>query len=51
MSLYRLDATIRVEGSQSRAMAGIVEQEFRSAHPTAPVVRRHIGIEPVPATT
>ncbi len=50
MSLYRLDASIRVEGSHSRALADIVEQEFRSAHPTAPVIRRHIGIEPVPAT-
>ena len=51
MSLYRLDASIRVEGSHSRAIADIVEQEWRSTHPTAPVVRRHIGIEPVPATT
>ncbi len=51
MSLYRLDASIRVDGSHSRAIADIVEQEWRSAHPTAPVVRRHLGIEPVPATT
>ncbi len=51
MSLYRLDASIRVEGSHSRAIADIVEQEWRSAHPTEPVVRRHIGIEPIPATT
>jgi FMN-dependent NADH-azoreductase len=50
MTLYRLDASIRVEGSRSRAIADIVEQEFRSAHPNAPVVRRHVGIEPVPAT-
>jgi FMN-dependent NADH-azoreductase len=51
MSLYRLDASIRVEGSHSRAIADIVEQVWRTTHPTAPVVRRHIGIEPVPATT
>jgi FMN-dependent NADH-azoreductase len=51
LSLYRLDASIRVEGSHSRAIADIVEQEWRSAHPTEPVVRRHIGIEPIPATT
>jgi FMN-dependent NADH-azoreductase len=51
MTLYRLDASIRVEGSHSRAIADIVEQEFRTAHPTAPVVRRHVGIEPIPATT
>jgi FMN-dependent NADH-azoreductase len=51
MSLYRLDASIRVEGSHSRALADIVEQEFRSAHPNDPVIRRHVGIEPVPSTT
>jgi FMN-dependent NADH-azoreductase len=50
MSLFRLDASIRVEGSHSREIADIVEQEWRSAHPTAPVSRRHVGIEPVPAT-
>ncbi len=29
MSLYRLDASIRVEGSHSRAIADIVEQARR----------------------
>jgi FMN-dependent NADH-azoreductase len=48
--LYRLDASIRVEGSHSRAIADIVEQEWRNAHPDEPIVRRHIGLEPVPAT-
>jgi FMN-dependent NADH-azoreductase len=51
MSLYRLDASIRVEGSHSRALADIVEQEWRDAHPTATVIRRHVGVDPVPATT
>ena len=32
MSLFRLDASIRVEGSHSRAIADIVEQEWRNAH-------------------
>ena len=50
MTLYRLDASIRVEGSASREIADIVEQEWRSAHPTAPVIRRHVGTEPLPAT-
>jgi FMN-dependent NADH-azoreductase len=50
VSLYRLDASIRVEGSHSRAIADIVEQEWRTAHPTAPVIRRHVGIEPLPPT-
>jgi FMN-dependent NADH-azoreductase len=51
MSLFRLDASIRVEGSHSRAIADIVEQEWRDAHPDEPVIRRHIGVDPVPATT
>ena len=50
MSLFRVEASIRVEGSHSREIADIVEQEWRSAHPTAPVSRRHVGIEPVPAS-
>jgi FMN-dependent NADH-azoreductase len=51
MSLYRLDASIRVEGSNSRAIADIVEQEWRNAHPGEPVIRRHVGVDPIPATT
>lgn len=50
MSLYRLDASIRVEGSHSRAIADIVEQEWRNAHPGESVIRRHVGVDPVPAT-
>ena len=50
MSLFRLDASIRVEGSHSRAIADIVEQEWRNAHPGESVVRRHLGVDPIPAT-
>jgi FMN-dependent NADH-azoreductase len=50
MSLYRIDASIRVEGSNSRAIADIVEQEWRNAHPEEPVIRRHLGVDPIPAT-
>lgn len=50
MSLYRLDASIRVEGSHSREIADVVEQEWRRVHPDSPVVRRHVGVDPVPAT-
>ncbi|MFF1817653.1 FMN-dependent NADH-azoreductase [Kribbella sp. NPDC058245] len=50
MSLFRLDASIRVEGSHSRAIADIVEQEWRTVHPESAVVTRQIGIDPVPAT-
>jgi FMN-dependent NADH-azoreductase len=50
MSLFRLDAAIRVEGSHSRALADIVEAEWRGSHPEDPIVRRDIGTDPVPAT-
>jgi FMN-dependent NADH-azoreductase len=50
MSLFRLDASIRVKGSQSRAIADLVEQEWRYAHPQEPIIRRHVGVDPVAAT-
>ena len=50
MSLFRLDASIRVEGSHSREIADIVEREWRTAHPHSEVVTRQIGLDPVPAT-
>lgn len=49
MSLFRLDASIRVDGSASREIADIVEQEWLSAHPGDRVVRRHLGVDPLPA--
>ena len=50
MSLFRLDASIRTEGSHSREIADIVEREWLADNPGDTVVRRHIGTEPVPAT-
>src|ERR1700678_3289733 len=50
MSLFRLDASIRTEGSHSRAIADIVERSWREDHPDAPVTRRHVGTEPLPST-
>ncbi|MGY1770133.1 FMN-dependent NADH-azoreductase [Blastococcus sp. SYSU D00813] len=50
MSLFRLDASIRVEGSASREIADIVESGWRAGDPSAAVVRRHLGTEPLPAT-
>jgi len=49
MSLFRLDASIRTEGSHSRRIADIVEEEWRSAYPGAPVTNREIGIAPLPS--
>ncbi|QHF24513.1 flavodoxin family protein [Rathayibacter sp. VKM Ac-2804] len=50
MTLFRLDASIRTEGSTSRALGDLVEAEWSAAHPDSAVVRRHIGVEPMPAT-
>ena len=51
MSLFRLDASFRTEGSHSRAIADLVEAGWSETHPGEPVVRRHLGTEPIPATT
>jgi FMN-dependent NADH-azoreductase len=50
MSLFRLDASIRREGSVSRAIADIVEASWREDHLDAEVTRRHVGTEPIPST-
>jgi FMN-dependent NADH-azoreductase len=50
VTLFRLDASIRVEGSASREIADIVEQEWVASHPDDTVIRRHVGVEPIPAT-
>ncbi len=50
MSLFRLDASIREEGSVSRAIADIVESAWREGHPDAHVTRRSVGLEPLPST-
>ena len=50
MSLFRLDASIRVDGSHSRAIADIVEREWRDGHPSDETVRRDVGRQPLPAT-
>jgi FMN-dependent NADH-azoreductase len=49
MTLFRLDASIRAEGSASREIADIVEQEWLAAHPGETVERRHIGVDVLPA--
>jgi FMN-dependent NADH-azoreductase len=49
MSLFRLDASIREDGSASRALADLVEEHWRDTAPDAPVTRRHIGVNPLPS--
>ncbi len=50
MTLLRIDATIQGDRSASSALADLVLGEFVVAHPEAPVVRRHLGLDPLPAT-
>lgn len=49
MILFRLDASIRAEGSASREIADIVVEEWLAAHPGDAVERRHIGVDVLPA--
>lgn len=49
MPLFRLDASIRTDGSASREIADIVEAEWLVGHPGDTVERRHIGIDGLPA--
>ena len=50
MNLFRLDASIRADGSASREIADAVEAEWRSASAEATVTSRHVGADPVPST-
>lgn len=49
MSLFRLDASILPGTSASAELADIVEAEWTAVRPDAPVVRRHLGTDPLPA--
>jgi FMN-dependent NADH-azoreductase len=49
MSLFRLDASIRTEGSHSREIADLVEREWLVDNPGDLIVRRHLGTDPIPA--
>src|SRR5690242_20424063 len=49
MTLFRLDASIRTDGSASREIADIVEERWLDNHPGDSVVRRHIGVDVLPA--
>ncbi|WNV88957.1 NAD(P)H-dependent oxidoreductase [Umezawaea sp. Da 62-37] len=49
MTLFRLDASIRPQGSATREIGDVVEQEWLAAHPGDVVERRHIGVDVLPA--
>ena len=49
MTLFRVDASIQGDRSASSALADLVIDEFVAARPEVPVVRRHLGQDPLPA--
>jgi FMN-dependent NADH-azoreductase len=51
MTLFRLDASIRRDGSVSRQVADTVQAAWQAEHPQAPVVRRDVGTRPLPVET
>ena len=49
MTLFRLDASIRQEGSVSREVADTLQRVWHEHHPTEAVVRRDLAAEPLSA--
>jgi FMN-dependent NADH-azoreductase len=49
MSLFRLDASIMPGTSASAELADLLEAEWSTTHAGEPVVRRHLGSDPLPA--
>src|SRR6478609_9132661 len=50
VTLFRLDASIRTEGSVSREVADTFVSAWSKTHPDASVVQREIGTTPLPST-
>jgi len=48
MTLFRLDASIRAEGSVSREVADTLQRGWLQEHPGTEVVRRDLRTDPVP---
>lgn len=48
MTMFRLDASIRTDGSASREIADIVEQEWLDTHSGDTIERRHLGVDTLP---
>ncbi|SHN46021.1 FMN-dependent NADH-azoreductase [Cryptosporangium aurantiacum] len=51
MTLFRLDASIRTQGSVSRAVADTVQAAWQAEHPDARIVRRDLASDLLPAST
>jgi FMN-dependent NADH-azoreductase len=50
MNLFRLDASIRHDGSVSREVADTVQRAWQAEHPSGTVRYRDLGRQPLPAT-
>lgn len=50
MTVLRIDASIQGERSASSALADLVLEHFTAARPDEQVVRRHLGVDPLPST-
>lgn len=48
MKFFRLDSSLRTEGSVSRRLADAVEEQWQQHHPHATFVRRDLGQNPLP---
>lgn len=48
MSMFRLDSSIRTEGSVSRGVADTLERAYLEQHPNATVERRDLVADPLP---
>jgi FMN-dependent NADH-azoreductase len=49
MTLFRLDSSIRTDGSVSREIADTLQRAYTDRHPQATVLHRDLGTEPIPA--
>ncbi|MFC0625253.1 FMN-dependent NADH-azoreductase [Kribbella deserti] len=48
-TLLRVDASFRIEGSVSRGLADSAQAAWEAEHPNTKVVRRDLGLNPLPA--
>lgn len=51
MKLFRVDASIRVDGSVTRAVADSAQSGLQSRNLNVTVTRRDLGRDPLPART
>lgn len=49
MTLLRIDASVRTDGSVSRELGDIAQHTWQAEHPGTRVVRRDLGLEPLAA--